>query len=362
MKYQGKELIERLCSLFGPSGCEFAVAEFISSQCSDVCDTIKTDRLGNLIATISCGKENATRLMVSAHMDEVGFMVNEITDDGYLKLDTVGGIEDKIISGKRVLIGDENSQIKGVISSLAIHHKKREDRANVTPLSAMYVDIGATSKEEATKYADIGTYATFDSEFYSFGADENKLKGKAIDDRMGCAVMIEAMRRLYPVKETLSCDIYFSFTVREEIGISGARVAAQTITPDFAIVLETTAIADIADVAERSRVAIQGNGGAISLMDRSTIYDKEFINSALDLAKKKDIPVQVKKYVSGGNDAAHIHKSGVGVRTLALSVPTRYLHSPACVADIRDYRSTLDLVTEMAMSDIFDKMKGAKNV
>ena len=150
--------------------------------------------------------------------------------------------------------------------------------------------------------------------------------------------------------------------VSRTIAKSGARVAAQTITPDFAIVLETTAIADIADVAERSRVAIQGNGGAISLMDRSTIYDKEFINSALDLAKKKDIPVQVKKYVSGGNDAAHIHKSGVGVRTLALSVPTRYLHSPACVADIRDYRSTLDLVTEMAMSDIFDKMKGAKNV
>lgn len=362
MKYSGIELIEKLCSIFGPSGCEYAVSDFIATQCEDVCDEMKTDRLGNLIAKISCGKDEATKLMISAHMDEVGFMVNEITEDGYLKFDTVGGIDDRIISGKRVLIGDEKSQIKGVISSLAIHHKKREDRLNITPIKSMFVDIGTTSKEEALKYADIGTYATFDSEFYSFGTDNNKLKGKALDDRLGCALMIEAMRELYQKKYSLSCDIYFCFTVREEIGISGAKVAAQTIAPDFAIVLETTAVADIANVADRSKVAIQGEGGAISLMDRSTIYDKDFIDSTLELAKEKSIPVQVKKYVSGGNDAAHIHKSGVGVRTLALSAPTRYLHSPACVSDIRDYRAMTALVTEIAKSDIFDKMKGAKNV
>ena len=362
MTYQGKELIEKLCSLFGPSGCEDAVSDFIAAQCKDLCDELKLDRLGNLITKIECGKKNAARLMVSAHMDEVGFMVNEITDDGYLKFDTVGGIDDKIISGKRVLIGDESSQINGVISSLAIHHKKREDRRNVTPLKSMYVNIGATSKEEALKYADIGTYATFDSEFYSFGSDDNKIKGKAIDDRLGCAVMIEAMRTLYPIKDELGCDIYFCFTVREEIGISGAQVAAQTVAPDYAVVLETTAVADIANVADRSKVAIQGEGGAISLMDRSTIYDKDFINAVLELAKEKNVPVQVKKYVSGGNDAAHIHKSGVGVRTLALSAPTRYLHSPSCVADMRDYRSTLALVIEIIKSDIFDKLKGAQNV
>ncbi len=362
MIYQGKELLRRLCSIFGPSGCEEAVAEFIKGQIGELCDELSLDRLGNLIARISCGKQDAPRLMISAHMDEVGFMVNEVCDDGYLKFDTVGGIDDRIICGKRVLIGDENTQINGVIASIAIHHKKREDRLKTTPLSSMYVDIGAADAEEAKKYADVGTYATFDSEFYCFGSGENKIKGKALDDRLGCAVMIEAMRELYPIKNELSADLYFCFTVREEIGISGARVAAQSIAPDFAVVLETTAVADIANVKETAKVAKQGDGGAISLMDRSTIYDKDFINMALELAKKKNIPVQVKKYVSGGNDAAHIHKSGVGVHTLALSAPTRYLHSPACVSDYRDYRSMISLVSELSKSRYFAMTKGAKNV
>ena len=176
------------------------------------------------------------------------------------------------------------------------------------------------------------------------------MKGKALDDRLGCAVMIEAMRELYPIKDELYADLYFCFTVREEIGISGARVAAQNVAPDFAIVLETTAVADIANVKETSKVAKQGDGGAISLMDRSTIYDKGFINMALELSKEKNIPVQVKKYVSGGNDAGHIHKSGVGVRSLAISIPTRYLHSGNCVAYYGDYESARDIAYELLIA------------
>ena len=287
MKYSGIELIEKLCLLFGPSGCENGVSEFIASQIDGACDTLNYDRLGNLIATVKSGAPSAQKLMISAHMDEVGFMVNEICEDGYLKFDTVGGIDDRVLSGKRVLIGDEKEQIRGVITSLAIHHKKKEDRTKITPIKSMYVDIGASTKEEARKYADIGTYATFDSEFFRFGTDGNKIKGKALDDRLGCAVMIEAMRKLYENKSELKCDLFFCFTVREEIGISGARVAAQTIAPDFAVVLETTAVADIASAADKAKVAIQGKGGAISLMDRSTIYDSAFIDKTLELAASR---------------------------------------------------------------------------
>ena len=340
------ELLRELCLLFGPSGCEDDVREFIKKKATGICDEMYTDRLGNLITKINGGGKS--KIMISAHMDEVGFMVNEITDKGYLKFDTLGGIDTRVLSGKNVTIeANDGTKIKGLITSKAIHHKKRSERLDLVPITSMYIDIGVSTKEDAEKYVAIGSYGTFDSEFYAFGKGGRKLKSKALDDRLGCAVMLSAMAELYPIKDTLAADLYFCFTTREEIGLSGAQVAAQTVCPDFAIVLETTAVADIAKVDEASRVAIQGEGGAISLMDRSTIYDREFVEFALETAKEFGIKAQIKKYVSGGNDAAHIHKSGVGVRTLALSAPTRYLHSPACVADVEDYRSMCELVPAM---------------
>lgn len=339
MKYEGLELIRELCLLFGPSGCEDEVADFIKGQISDVCDSLSIDRLGNLIARIGNGDVGRKKLMISAHMDEVGFMITAIDEDGYIRFDTVGGIDESVIAGKHVTLGDEVTRIKGVIASKAIHHKKRSERLDVTPITSMYIDVGLSSRDDVLKHLDIGSYATFDSEFVRFGKDGNKIKCKAIDDRLGCALMIEVMRGIYDIREKLPMDIYFCFTTREEIGISGAQVAAQTISPDFAIVLETTAVADIADVPEASRVAIQGEGGTVSLLDRGTIYDREFVDTAMRIAEENGIKAQIKKYHSGGNDAKHIHTTGVGVRTLALSAPTRYLHSPACVADIRDYEA-----------------------
>ena len=339
MKYEGLELIRELCLLFGPSGCEDEVADFIKGQISDVCDSLSIDRLGNLIARIGNGDVDRKKLMISAHMDEVGFMITAIDEDGYIRFDTVGGIDESVIAGKHVTLGDEVTRIKGVIASKAIHHKKRSERLDVTPITSMYIDVGLSSRDDVLKHLDIGSYATFDSEFVRFGKDGNKIKCKAIDDRLGCALMIEVIRGIYDIREKLPMDIYFCFTTREEIGISGAQVAAQTISPDFAIVLETTAVADIADVPEASRVAIQGEGGTVSLLDRGTIYDREFVDTAMRIAEENGIKAQIKKYHSGGNDAKHIHTTGVGVRTLALSAPTRYLHSPACVADIRDYES-----------------------
>ena len=341
-KYSGTELLRQLCLAFGPSGCEDNVADIIKEQIEDSYDSLYSDRLGNVIALIGTGKNDRQRLMISAHMDEVGFMINQITDDGYLKFDTVGGIDERLLCGKNVILGDEINKIAGVITSKAIHHKKKSERGDITPINSMYIDIGLESREDALKYLDIGAYGTFDSEFIEFGKDGRKIKCKAIDDRLGCAVMVEVMRRIYPVRDTLPIDVYFCFTVREEIGISGAQVAAQTVLPSHAIVLETTAVADISNVPESSGVAIQGEGGVISLMDRSTIYDREFVSFALDVAAQRGIKTQIKKYVSGGNDAAHIHKSAAGVRTLALSAPVRYLHSPACVADREDYLSMIE--------------------
>ena len=342
------ELIDALASTFGPTGCEDAVADLIVSQIDGLGAEVRRDRLGNVIAKMSFGEGEKKKLMLSAHMDEVGFMVTEVTDDGYLKVSNIGGISGAVLSGRHVVIGDEKGQINGIIASKAIHQKEKEERENAPKISSLFIDIGAKDGDEAKKFATVGTFGTFAPNFKRFGKDGSLLASKALDDRFGCAILIEVMRRLHAESPAfLPLELYFCFTTREEIGLSGAQVAAQTIAPDFSIVLETTAVADLPDVPEATRVSKVGEGGTISLMDRSTIYGREIVNFALDTAKEHGIKAQVKKYVSGGNDAGHIHKSGVGVKTLALSAPTRYLHSPVCVASYDDYCSMRELVYTM---------------
>lgn len=352
-RLENTELIEALCNAFGPSGCCDNVAELIKEQITGYCDRFYTDRLGNLIAVVGCRDSEAKRrIMLSAHMDEVGVMITGITPDGYLGFSCLGGIDPAVLGGRTVVLGDESNRVAGIITSKAVHHKSREERTEITPVDKMYIDIGAVSRDEALRYADIGTYGTFAPDFLRFGEGERMLCSKALDDRLGCALLIEVMRQIRDFVADKTNEYYFCFTDREETGLSGAKVAAQVISPDSAVVIETTAVADIFGVPENSRVADLGSGGVISLMDRSTIYDRGLIDASLTLAGQKNIPVQIKRYVSGGNDAGHIHKSGVGVRTLALSAPTRYLHSASCVASFTDYLSMKSLLCEMIISDI----------
>ena len=342
---EGVKLIERLCACFGPSGCEAEVREAILSELDGIAIDKKTDRMGNLIVRMRFGDPECTdrrKIMVSAHMDEVGFMVNCIKSDGYLGIDTVGGISSSVLAGRRVTVRTENGDLAGVIASKAIHHKDKKERTKPTPIDKLYIDVGAIDSDDAKARVRIGDMVVFDSPTYEFG--EGLIKAKALDDRMGCAAMIEVIRSLAKAPISANADVYFCFTVREEIGLSGARTAAFGIRPDIAIVLETTAIADVLDVSASERVACVGDGVVISVMDRSTIYDKELVDRAMELSHTANIKAQLKRYVSGGNDAGHIHKTANGARTLALSVPTRYLHSPACVAAKDDYFAQRDLL------------------
>lgn len=348
-EYSGIELLQKLCEINGPTGCEDRVASFIREQVKDACEC-HTDRIGNLICLVKGGgngykSEDPVKVMVSAHMDEVGFMIKSIDGDGYIKFQLDGGIDSKVLSGRSVeLFGDEHT-VKGVIASKAIHSLSLAERKEALDADRLYIDIGANSEEEVKALVDIGDYGTFDSDFVLFGENDRMMKSKAIDDRLGCAVMIDIIRELKESKKVLPYDVYFAFTTREEIGNSGALCAANTVAPDYSIVLESTAVADIAGVPENSKVATLGDGGAISLMDRSTIYSRELVDLALELANKNGIKAQIKKYVSGGNDAGHIHKSRGGVKTLAISAPTRYLHSACCVAAVEDYFSIKALVS-----------------
>ena len=330
-------LLKELCLGFGPTGAECYVASEIKKKLGDIPYT--EDRLGNIIVRIP--NEGAPKMMISAHMDEVGFIITEITDDGYLKFDTLGGIDPRVMLGKNVTVEGKNGFIPGVIAAKAIHHMSADERGKLTPYKSMYIDIGASGREEAEELTELGNSATFDSEFVIFGENGGFIKSKAIDDRIGCAVLLDLLGRL---PESCPFDLYFCFTVREEIGLSGARTVAHAIDPDFCIVLESTAVGDLPGTPDSRRVAKLGDGCAVSLRDNATIYDRDFVNFALDNAKSKGVAAQVKKYVSGGNDAGSIHRSVDGVRCLAISVPSRYIHSPANVISTEDYLSMSELV------------------
>ena len=345
------ELLRKLCLAFGPTGCEEDVADEIVRQLEGTTDAeITRVRCGNVYAVLpgeAPAGQTKKKVMISAHTDEVGFMVTSIDSDGYLKFATVGGIDARVLCGRHVVFKGRDGDVAGVIASKAIHHQTPEERKTATKIKSMYVDIGATSKEDAEKYVSVGDFGTFDSEFVLFGEENKYMKCKAIDDRLGCAVIIETLRRLKCEDKKLPFDLICAFTVREEIGRSGAQIAAQTFEPDYAVVLESTAIADLPDVPANSRVSDVGEGGVISVADRSTIYDRDFVNGAMSIAAGQGIKAQIKRYVSGGNDAGHIHKAAGGCKALAISAPTRYLHSASCVAAVSDYFAIRDLVAAL---------------
>ena len=331
------KLLERLCKCDGISGDEGKVRELIIEEIKPYADSISVDNLGNLIVHKQGKNRAKSRLMLSAHMDEVGLMVTDITSDGYLKFDEVGGIDRRILLGKSVTVG--MNRINGVIGVKPIHLCKCDEVGRIPELSEMYIDIGADSKENAVEYIKYGDSIDFVSDF---NVTAYSITSKALDDRFGCLVLIELIR------SELEYDMDFAFVVQEEVGLRGAKVAAYTVDPEFALVIETTTAADVPEIDENKQVCNLSDGAVISVMDRRTIYDKEMIALAFDCAEKTNIKAQYKRAVAGGNDAGVIHSSRSGVRTLAVSLPCRYLHSPNCVVNKQDCENMLKLVSELA--------------
>lgn len=328
-------LIEKLSCLNGTSGDEKEVSDFIIKNLpSDV--SYRVDNIGNVIVEKKGRKTPAKKLMLAAHTDEVGFIVTYITDDGYLKFSPVGGISPSVVFGRQVRF--RNGTL-GVIASKPIHLLSRDEREAQPKIENLYIDIGADSKEQALEAVKPGDCAYFVSEFLEMG--NGFVKGKALDDRAGCAILLELMKKELPY------DCTFVFTVQEEIGTRGAACAAYNVKPDFAIVVETTTACDIAGVGGEKQVCKLGDGAVVSYMDRSTIYDREIYNLAFDIARKNDIKIQTKTAVAGGNDSGAIHKAVGGVRTCAVSLPCRYLHSPSCMIKKDDISSATELIEKL---------------
>lgn len=332
-----KELLKELCLINGTSGNESAVRKAIIEKIKDLCE-YKVDALGNLICFCKGKKSSDKKVMICAHMDEVGFIVTYIRNDGTLCINEVGGINPSVVIGRQVRVGDNG--ISGVVGSTAVHNLSADEKNAPPKFDGLYIDIGADSREEAEKYVSLGDFAYFDSEFVHLG--QKCIKSKAIDDRAGCAMLIKLMQ------EGVEYDTYFVFNVQEEIGLRGARVSAFSVEPDFAIVLEATTASDIDGVGGAKKVCSLGNGAVVGFMDRSTVYDRELFRLAFDTAEEQGIPCQPKTMIAGGNDSGAIHLSGRGVRTIAVSVPCRYIHSPSCVMNYGDMESVYALTRELS--------------
>lgn len=328
-----KLLLKELTSICGVSGNEENVKNFILEIVNKYADELIEDDIGNLIAVKRCKSSKdkvAKKVMLSAHMDEVGFMVSEITDKGMLKFIQVGGVDERIIPGILVQVGP------GKIPGLCIEN------------NGLLIDIGATNSVEAMEIVELGEYVAFSSNFVELG---NKLvMAKAFDDRAGCAVIIEMLKGDYDF------DLYACFTVQEEVGLRGSEVAAYRVKPDIAFVIEGTTCSDISNVDPLDYSTIMGNGPAISILDRTTYYHMDLHNYIKKFAMENNIKLQVKNTFTGGNDSGRIQRSNEGVKVAVISVPVRYIHSPTSVMSLSDYEETIKLVksllTKMDISKI----------
>lgn len=312
-------MLKTLSMLDGVSGNEDAVREYIRVQIQSCCDRLETDFLGNLIAFRQ--GTGSGRVLLCAHMDEVGFVVSHVLPDGFARVKEVGGFDERILPGQRVRVGEEKRP--AVFGFRAVHHTMPEERKNGVTLKELYLDLG-------TEKAERGDYVSFDSDYREFG--DHMAKGKALDDRVGCAALI----RLLQEKKRYSFDLYVCFSVQEEVGLRGAGVLSRRIRPDFAMAVEATTCSDLTGVQEGA-VTVLGKGPAVSIADGASYSSNRFRKCMQETAKRHRIPLQLKQSTSGGNDAGALQLYGQGAATMVLSLPCRYIHSPCCVIDLEDY-------------------------
>ena len=330
------ELLKKLTCLDGVSGDEKPVRDFIVSEISDYVDDYYIDNIGNLIA-FKKGTGNGPKIMLDAHMDEVGLMISQINSDGLLKFMTVGGIEPRVLVGKRVRIGEKG--VPGVIGYKPIHLQGKGERNGTVDKKKLTIDIGAKDRDQAEEMVEVGDIVAFNYDPVDFG--DNKLMAKALDNRVGCAVLMELL------KERYECDIYGCFTVQEEVGLKGAKTASFQVKPDIALILEGTTCYDLPDTDEQSMSTRCGKGPALTIMDRSVITDKGLVKLISDVAQNNEIPYQYKQTISGGTNAGRIQVSGTGVKVAVIAVPCRYIHTPVSVMDKSDFSNMLTLARKV---------------
>jgi endoglucanase len=330
------DFVERLKALSeaaGVSGDESAVRKVVLEAIQGHVDEVRTDALGNVIA-VKKGAGGTARVMVTAHMDEVGFMIVAIDSDGMLRFEAIGGLDDRVILGKPVIVGRD--RLPGVIGAKPIHLLKHSEEDQVVKIDSMRIDIGASNREAASRKVKLGDRATFATRF---AVVDGTARGKALDNRAGCTALIELLRG-----KPYAFDLHAAFTVQEEIGLRGARVAAHAIEPQAAFVLESTICDDLPKEDDVSPTTELGRGPALSMMDRTAIADRRLVDHLVASAKAQGIPYQFKQPGIGGTDAGAIQLAHRGVPAAVVSVPCRYIHAATALMSLQDFENEIALM------------------
>ena len=334
-----KELLEKLSNAPGVSGFEDEVRNLMKKELQESVDDLEVDKLGNLIA-IKKGKPEGKRVMLAAHMDEIGLMVRYIDKKGFIKFSKIGGINDQMLLNQEVYIQSSTGKIVGVIGSKPPHKMKEAERKKILEYENMFIDIGASSLEEAEKKVSVGDPIIIKQKFAEL---QNQLiKGKALDNRVGCAILIEVMRR---VKS--SATLYAVGTVQEEVGLKGAKTSAYRINPDLALALDVTISGDHPGIKEEEAPAKAGKGPCIILTDasgRGLITHPQVKEMLIQVAQEEEIPYQVEVSDGGTTGATAIHLTRQGIPTGVISPPSRYIHTPVSVVHLQDVENAVKLI------------------
>ncbi|MDK2951899.1 MAG: hypothetical protein PWQ77_1564 [Kosmotogales bacterium] len=334
-----KELLKNITEISSPSGREKNIRKFIIEEIKDYVDDYGVDSLGNLIA-VKKGK-SGKKLLIDAHMDEIGVVVSHIDDNGFLRIEMIGGVSPYILLGTRLKF------LNGIVGVVGYEGESMaESGANIKNLSFdnIFVDVGATSKEEAEEKTPVGSFATYEAEFYDGG---KRLISKAFDDRVGCAFMIQLLKEI----EKPVDDLYLVFSVQEEVGLVGASVASHDINPDMAIALDISGGPDTPKHFKRMNFKL-GGGPLIKIKDKSSISSSYFVDKLTEVAKKNNIPYQYEVLIFGGTNARGYQVKGAGTHAGTISIATRYAHTPHEMIDYDDVLNIVKLLKKLCEEGI----------
>lgn len=327
-------LLEKLCNAVAVSGDEHEVRQIVLEEIKLIADEVRVDALGNVLATRFGRGENRVRVMLAAHMDEIGFMLVKKHDAGLFEFERVGGIDERQLPGKSVMVGREHRP--GVIGAKPIHMTSADERKKKIEVSSMRIDLGPEIGDQVKP----GDRAGFATRFEVLGPS---LRAKALDDRLGVATLIELLKHAPD-----QIDLLAAFTVQEEVGLRGARVAAYALDPDMAVAVDATPAYDLPhwdedDENDRYNTRLDA-GPAVYVMDFATIPDRRLVNWLVETAAQEGIPCQLRQPGGGGTDAGAIHKTRAGIPSVSVSVPIRYAHTAASIARLDDWANSLRLL------------------
>jgi putative aminopeptidase FrvX len=324
------ETLGKLSNARGVPGREEEVRNLMKSFLKPFVDEVKEDKLGNVIG-IREGKKDAPKVMLAAHMDEIGLMVKTISRQGFLQFTKLGGIDDRILLAQKVIVYTDKEALPGIIGAKPPHIQKEEERKKIITSDELFIDVGAQNQAEAKKMGvRIGDPIGFDVKFARIG--KNIMIGKAFDDRAGCAVLVEAMKLLGKAE----CTVYAVGTVQEEVGLRGATTSAFSISPDVGIALDVTIAGDVPGVKEFEAPIKMSRGPSVTVADYGLITHPKVLRLLIDAAEATKIPYQLETGLPGSTDAARISLTREGVPSGVISVPTRYIHNPVSLLNLED--------------------------